>query len=63
MTGEVWDQIHDLWFTRVVVLPPGHGGFKCFRWYCLNVMTYFIIFNMNKVRILCNCYVMHYFGK
>ena len=26
MTGEVWDQIHDLWFTRIVVLPLGDGG-------------------------------------
>ena len=22
------DQIHDLWFTRAVVLPLGHGGFS-----------------------------------
>ena len=28
MTGEVWDQIHDLWFTRIVVLQLGHGGFS-----------------------------------
>ena len=26
MTGEVLDQIHDLWFTRIVVLPLGYGG-------------------------------------
>ena len=48
MTEEVWDQIHDLWFTRIVVLPRdqgGGGGLLCFRWYCLNVM----IFHMNKV--------------
>ena len=29
MTGEVLDQIHDLWFTtRIVVLQLGHGGFS-----------------------------------
>ena len=28
MTGEVWDQIHDLRFTRITVLPLGHGGFS-----------------------------------
>ena len=28
MTGEGWDQIHDLWFTRIVVLPLGHAGFS-----------------------------------
>ena len=28
MTREVWDQISDLWFTRIVVLPLGHGGFS-----------------------------------
>ena len=28
MTGEVLDQIHDLWFTSIVVLPLGHGGFS-----------------------------------
>ena len=28
MTGEVWDQIHDLWFRRIVVLPLGHGVFS-----------------------------------
>ena len=28
MTGEVLDQIHDLWFTRIVVLPLGHRGFS-----------------------------------
>ena len=26
MTGEVWDQIQDFWFTRIVVLPLGQGG-------------------------------------
>ena len=28
MTEEVWDQIHNLWFTRIAVLPLGHGGFS-----------------------------------
>ena len=28
MTGEVWDQIHGLLFTRIVVLPLGHWGFS-----------------------------------
>ena len=28
MTREVWDQIHDLWFTMIVLLPLGHGGFS-----------------------------------
>ena len=28
MMGEVLDQIHDLWFTRIVVLPLGHRGFR-----------------------------------
>ena len=28
MTGEVLDQIHGLWFTRIVILPLGHGGFS-----------------------------------
>ena len=28
MTGEVWDQIHELCFTRIVVLPLGNGGFS-----------------------------------
>ena len=46
MTGEVWDQIHDLWFTRIVVLPQGHRGF---RWYCLNVMTFHYAPNFEKV--------------
>ena len=26
MTGEIWGQIHDLLFTRIVVLPLGHRG-------------------------------------
>ena len=30
MTGEVWDQIHDLWFSRIVVLPLGHGDLSVF---------------------------------
>ena len=28
MTGQVLDQIHDLGFTRIVVLQLGHGGFS-----------------------------------
>ena len=28
MTGVVLDQIHDLWFTRIVDLPLGNGGFS-----------------------------------
>ena len=28
MTGEVLDQIHELWFSRIVVLPLGHGGVR-----------------------------------
>ena len=28
MTGKVRDQIHDLWFTRIVVLLLGHRGFS-----------------------------------
>ena len=40
MTGEVWDQIHYLWFTSIVVLPLGHGGFCV-----LDGMT----FHMNNV--------------
>ena len=35
-------------------------GLLCFRWYCLNVMT----FHMNNVlNPLSNCNVMQYFGK